>query len=505
MEAGARVNAALPVQAASPSAQTAARAAARHWLDWAAPLAAATLHLALALYARFERGVNMLADADRASWDYFWQTLPAATLRADLGQAIANLHMQPPLYNLWGALHLRLFAGDAAPLEAMHWSHMLLGALVCATFYPIARALGLGRRWAAPAALLTALLPSLVLYEAYPLYEMLTLALVMGSVWAVARFEAARRPVWLLAAVAALTLLMLTRSAFHLLLMLPALALTALAVHERRGRFLLLALLLTLPAAGWYARNQVQFGFFGASSWAGMNLWRIAPQPDADDPADAAALVEVGRIEPVAAYEAPFRLPAAYARFGFTQESPVAVLNAEDLNNINIVAVAKAYGRSALGMIRLRPGAYLENVRAAYTRFHRPTTSYDHLDANRARMPAFWLKAEQALHLRPWLAGMGSVTFLLLPLALLLYALWALLRRGRGQPLRAFVQERPTAAYAALLLLYATVVSSTLEFGENERFRFAVEPLLWLFAAGMVASAARALRRPFDQGQAENP
>jgi 4-amino-4-deoxy-L-arabinose transferase-like glycosyltransferase len=462
------------------------------WLDrWAAP-GIFLLHSAVGLYAWRVLGVGMTNDPVRANWDYFWQTIPARLLREDLWRSLWHLHTQPPLYNLWGAFFLRTF-GDSA-LEAMHAAHIALGAMACAMGYAIGRAMGLGRIAAALVAGFVALLPSLVLYEAYALYEILTLFWLTTMVYGFARFERAgyvRREVWLWGGLASLSLLMLTRSSFHLLLWLPVAAVAVVASDKgKRWLTALVAVILILPVAGWYTRNQIEFGFFGASSWAGMNSWRIASEGwDADE---LKALVADGKIAEVAAHVKEFSLPSQYAPFGFTMQTGDGVLGLDDYSNGAMVSVARDYGRSARALVVADPGRYVQSVAKAYARFNRPTSTYDHLETNRARLPAAWIGLEETLYLTRWMQPWGSLSAWLLPLSLLLYATWWILWRRRTKPgWFGFVIEEPTATLTAGVLTYTVLVSSLLEYGENERFRFVVEPLSWLFIAAVIANVIR--------------
>jgi hypothetical protein len=81
--------------------------------------------------------------------------------------------------------------------------------------------------------------------------------------------------------------LVLLRTVFHLawyaavatwvVFMVPA---------AKRARALALAALVFLAPAGWYAKNQLLFGFAGASSWLGMSMARMTvaslPAEDAE-------------------------------------------------------------------------------------------------------------------------------------------------------------------------------------------------------------------------------
>lgn len=457
-------------------------------LDWVGPLAIMALHLALALYA-VSVGVSVLIDPDRNTWDYWWQTLPTETLLHNLGQAMVYLHMQPPLYNLWGALHLRLF-GESA-VAALQWSQIGLGVLTCGMYYPIGRAMGLPRGAALAAGALLAALPSLVLYEAYSLYESLTLFLVTATLFGAALFHF-RRTAWTaLLTVVALNLLMMTRSSFHLLLVAPVTAVLLIAARAHRLRILLLVILVTLPTVAWYAKNQAIFGFFGASSWMGMNLFRASvrnlPPDTLEEYVASGAISQMTVDQPKG-----FRRPELYLKYGYTKTSPIAVLNEDDLNNINTIDTAREYQRSAINLIRAEPANYLRNVGISYTRFNWLASGYEHLVFNRAQLPAWWLGYERAIYGLPWMERFGSISYWLIPLIQVeLLLVWLLRRWKQHESLLDFVRAMPAVLIGDGLLVYALIVATLLEYGENDRFRFAVEPLIWLLAAGLAAHLVR--------------
>jgi len=66
------------------------------------------VHISLALLYKEIVGVNIEADPERNTWDWFWQTLPIESLRFNLWESIWNLHSQPPLYNLYGAFFAKV-------------------------------------------------------------------------------------------------------------------------------------------------------------------------------------------------------------------------------------------------------------------------------------------------------------------------------------------------------------------------------------------------------------
>jgi hypothetical protein len=225
------------------------------------------LHLAVALYYKQVAGL----DIAWREWDGLWQTIPADLLRADLWQSLWHSHAQPPLFNLFGALLLRLF--HSHHLEAMQVVHILLGALIAGMGYRILWSLtGGSRRVSFVTAVLLALNPTLFLFEAYPLYDLLTAFLVMLTLFFLALYKEYRRLRLLFAFILTLNLLILTRSFYHLLLLLPAIPFALFLARVQRRRLLPALLLISLLSTSWYAKNSYRFDFFGSSSWMGIGL-----------------------------------------------------------------------------------------------------------------------------------------------------------------------------------------------------------------------------------------
>jgi hypothetical protein len=461
----------------------------RHCSAWA--LAAALLHLGAAWWSVSWAGLDILADEARNRWDYFWQLLPIDLLRSNPFLSIWNLHSQPPLYNTVGAVLLRC-CGSEQP-HCLHALNVIMGALLSGMLYVVALELTRSRAWAVALAFVLALHPALVLYEAYPLYDLMSAFLFTTIVFAVARHARTDRSRWLLAAILALNLLMLTRSFFHLALLALAIPCVGLLARERRWRVMVLALMLSLPTFGWYVRSSVKFGFFGASSWSGLNLWRIAASGYSQKRLQA--LARVGVIDAMAADDSDFRWPRDYRPYGYTQTSDVEALRRDDFNNINLVAVAQVHGRNAVRLIAHDPAHYARNVASAYARFCHPSTEFRHMDANRSRI-VLWEDVAGVLQGRPWMqterSDLGSFLFFLLPSGLLLVVAFMLGEgRQRHDGVVGWFRAHSVLGVATGLIVYTTAVGCLLELGENERFKLIVEQVTWVWVAGVLLHSRR--------------
>jgi len=347
------------------------------------------LHLLLALLYKHGVGIDIEADPTM-TWDWLWQALPAEALRTDLWMSLWNLHSQPPFFNLYGALLLRL--SPAHHLQLMHYANILLGSL-----------------------------------------------------------------------------------------------------------------LICLVPAGWYAKNLAKFGFFGSSSWYGMNLWNAVSFRYAKP--DLMRFVEEGVLDPVAAdvvteHKRSFFRPSAYEKHGFDRKAEELVLSWDDYNNINIPDVSRAYFRNALRILRRDAAHYLWNVGWAYRQYASPPFRDPHHTKNIQKLP---MHIHEFLYYRllegQWAANrigerlgersLGSFYFLLIPLGLVAYAI-PLVRSCERDPRRwaRRLQEDAPMAFTMLLVIYTTVVGCTFEINENARFRFLVSPI---FLAFLVVLGSRIL------------
>ncbi len=463
---------------------------ARRWA-----LGAALLHIAVVGH-HVARGVSIRHDFGPSTWDWFWQNLTTADLRDRALESLWHLHAQPPLWNALNVPLIKVF-GESHP-EVLFFLHVVMGAGLTALAVLLAARLT-GSVWAgALAGLLVALDPALVLYEAYALYDLLCALLILGACYAAARAGPEGRTAPLLTAVAAISALVLTRSAYHLVLLAPVIfGVTALA--RRRGLVLVASVALALAPAGWYAKNLVQYGFFGGSSWYGMGLWRVALFRYQSG--ELTPLLENGALDPVVTIR-PLSPPSRYRHLGYTGESDVPSLSRDDLRNVNVPAISRGYARSARSLALHDPVHFLGNAMIGYGNFSAPSTEFDHLAPDRERMGfhvtawrvATGLPLVRAVDARLPIGTVGSVFALLIPLGLIAQIVLSGRRLRRGEGLERVLREEAALVCAALFVAYTAVVGSAAELGENVRFKFMIEPLLLTWWTALAVRGWRSWR-----------
>ncbi len=442
------------------------------------------LHVAAVMSARW-MGVSIHGHRWANHWDWFWQTLPVESLRDDLFASLWHLHSQPPLFNLLGGVLIKTF-GDAH-LDALYGLNVLLGTALCYMSYDWTLRESDSVWLAAGVGVLVALNPALILYETFILYSLIVAFTVLLAVYCAKRFEDSERRLWLYSSMASLVALTLTRSAYHLVLLVPAMSLLIAAAVRFRRQAAVIALCLAAIPTGWYAKNWMKFGFFGSSSLGGFSAWRIASL--GYNESALGDLAADGVIEPVTAEVRALAEPSEYRDYGFNLDSAIDVLGRNDYNNINIPEVAQVYGRSAVDLILRDPFHYCRNVLLAYLRFSSPSSSYGLLDENAARMGP-WSRSWRSFVELEWatrtLVGIPfNPLFAILMPASLLVLLLSAVKANAAMPFRwgGWVRSNLAMSLAWQLILYTSLVSSLVEYGENERFRFLIEaPTLTIIA-----------------------
>ena len=450
--------------------------------------------------------------------DDHWQVLELSELRADPLGSLAHLHSQPPLFNLFLGLVLRLPRDWQVP--AFHLTYLVVGLALALCLHAVFRRLGVAPAVAVGLAVVVSVSPSVFLYEKWLHYDYPVTLLTCLAVLALQRYEDGyqlRHAALFLGVIAALAL---TRSLFHLGWL--AVWAAVLVLIRRRADWKRVAAVAVVPlvaVVAVYANVWRVSGTFAPSTSLGASLAKATtfqiPRAERQD------LVAEGRLSALSLVDPYSPVPSYRGVVARPDRTGVRVLDDEvktasdgstrpNYNNMTYVEASERYLEDALRTIRIRPTAYARGVVTAFGLYFRPAGDYFALGPNRQRVVALeklynvaWYGVvsggegsyslpDPALHYRPR-PGRTAWLLVLAHAVALVGGAWALWRRRPdshgGSPL--------VLGYLWSTLVYVMVVGNFVEVGENNRFRLYTEPLL------VVLLAALAVRWRPPSGAAE--
>jgi len=461
--------------------------------------------LLVVLYA-LSRALYSLAGVRFAGNTFFlgWQFIDLELLKHDLWRSLFYLHSQPPLLNLFTGLTLQLFPEGYS--QFFQIAFLLGGLALTLSIYAIGRRLGFSKPLAAAVAVWFSVSPATVVYEnwysyAYPL----TVALMLAGAF-LGRFLERKRPLDALVFSLALACMALTWGLFHLVWLLGCFAIVALAFRQdtRKLLWLLPALLLVV---GWYAKNGLLYGSFTASSWAGMNLSKIVTLHIPEG--TRKAWVKQGLVSDLVLLP-PFRSRSVYLRyFPDTPETGIPLLDQEsyasgfpNYHSLVHIEASRQQMHDSLRMIRLAPRHYLLNVlRAVYIFFH-SASDYEHVYEIRQPVDGLdtiwnrlfygqWQKGETFPEMGASFSldhvAWGLVFAYVVALGGLVVTLWHA-RAG------SFDNRAVLLLFFLWNILFVSAAGTMLDIGENNRFRFAIDPFIWLSFVFVLREALQAAR-----------
>lgn len=444
---------------------------------------------------------------------HFWQFLDPELLRGRLLESLAYLHIQPPLYNLFLGLGLKL--GGAQAVWLIWACYLAAGLALYEGLYWLMRRLDVPARIALAASTLFMASPSFILYEHWLFYTFLLASLLMTAAAALALFLRNGKTGQAAVFFGLLFVLAGMRSLFQLPYFVVVAAALWLFRPQRRRQVLVAAAIPALLILALYAKNWIVFDRFSTSTWLGMNFWGMVSRDL--PPAERDRLVADGVLSPVAQIER-FAPVDAYDRALQTGPAPAAAPALTDerkstgtvnYNHYAYLHISEAYLQDATAVLRHYPRAYLIGVAKGWFNYFRSSSDYVFLEFNRRHMTrvnnlydgVLYLKLPYDLSDIPWLplhmdptgeTGERSVYLLLLvglPVAFV-YGLWTAWR-SRALSL----EQRLLVLFLCFNIGYVALVGNLMEVGENNRFRFTTDAMTLVLAALLAARLGRGLRR----------
>ena len=425
---------------------------------------------------------------------WYWHVLDEDLLRNDLLRSLYALHAQPPLYNLFYGLALKVIPDAHFPLVVAN-TYRLVSLAGMLGAYGLLRELGMRPLAAAPLALLVFSTPVVLAYESNFFYTAPIAVMVVLSAWALARACVRKSRGALYAFAFFVVALAFTRATFHpawvVLAFLPVLL-----VRELRRPALASGAVAALLVGALCLKNGLLIGSWGTSSWLGMNLARMTT--DRIPVEEKRKWAKTGGFDPV----------CVRGSFGLARQYPKAhiVIRGPDLpalrrerksegsvnhNHAASADASKHFRACALRVVQERPEVYRKSLREAFVLFVKPPTDW-FLVVGHAKAMGKYTKwyARWALGARK--TGISFAFFA--ELTIVLVALVVAFVRRRRHPTAA--AHLPVLLFSAGTIVFISLVAVFAELGENMRFRAEIEPLVQLLAFSSLGALIMAAFRP---------
>jgi len=447
------------------------------------------------------------------------QFLDPQLLHHDLFRSLFYLHAQPPLFNLFLGLVLKI-----SPLPALSFELLFktAGIVIPLLFFGILTTLGINSLIAFIATLIFMFNPTLILYENLLYYTYIEVLCILLALFFLLQWLTRSRVYFLMLFWISLLCLGMIRSLFHpVFFLITALALAlylACKAQQQRlaKRLLLASLIVLIPLSLVSVKNGCLYGFWGTSSWDGMSLWIKA---NGYAPETLEEFYKNGIIsqKAIRADLETFKPISHY--FGDDELKDIPCHHAADCNewkssgkpNYNhsgYVSLSKALWKDALSLIAYNPKLFAYYTFVSYSLmlwhasdsvtalFMKNMQILERLeDVYRFLYGGFLgVESKRSTHYLWWVR-----TFMISALFLFFYGstLYTAVRKGNSTSYPIVT----VCLFCCLIHTYTLFISSFIEFGENNRFRFPVDPPFLVLMAGNIVIWKNSLKRRIARGK----
>lgn len=416
---------------------------------------------------------------------YDWQHFHDLDLLRDhLWESLYYSHAFTPFMNLLVAT-----VEGVAPDHALLVYQVLftaLGAAWCTSLAYLLRALGIAPRWTVGTVWLFACSPAFIYFEHFLHYEFISAALLSMAAASFHRalaLDDGRGFGWFFGL---LVVTAYARLTFHLVWFVGLMALCLMFAPTHWRRILRTAAVPLLLVTAMYAKNYVEFGFFGASSRTGFTAALMTTRQLSA--AERKQWVRQGKLHPVSLYSVYSGAERYRAHMPASEDTGIAVLDRMrrkggqvNYNHHSLIAVSRQLLEDSRSYLQQRPRAYLHTVLKGVKDYFNPTTRWHPRDPKGS--PHLTIRER----LEPWERIYNTTLHspIVAPFGLYLCALplwiWACARAAR-RLLRARLRGHASdklVVFMVLNALYVPAISCLVAIGELERYRLLVEGFMW--------------------------
>jgi len=444
---------------------------------------------------------------------HFWQFIDPALMRSDLLRSLFYLHMQPPGFNLFVGIVVKLFPYRYAPV--LHSVYLICGIVSTVLIMRLMACMGVSRNVAVVFTAILIVSPGFVITENVATYEYPIMTLLLIATFALQSLIATERFRWSALFFSTLLVLFYIRNEFHVVYIVVIAAALLYWCPRIRPTVVSTAVPAICAALALYFKNWLIFGLFTASTWLGMNLGVVTTFQLTPD--EANHLIAEGMLSPVARIR-PFSKFSAYRDLiPIPPKTGLPILDETTTStghpNFNAIAylpVHALYTHDAKVVLRHFPRAYLRSCAVAWFTYFLPASDVWDYDDTRRHIGTFdrifsavffgkfraadnrkgLRSIETSGHTSTLIFYTGFYLLVLLPVVFLWGVAQIILpaRRARWQN-----RQVAVLCFAIFNIAFVTGVSNFLSSFENNRYRFPLDPLFTILAAMAVTCLVRSV------------
>ncbi|MBC7866666.1 MAG: glycosyltransferase family 39 protein, partial [Gloeobacteraceae cyanobacterium ES-bin-316] len=313
---------------------------------------------------------------DYDSINVYWQYLSMESLQHNLLKGVWYNHTQPPIFNLFLGLIVKLSGSYAGFVFSVVFKVITIVNVIL--LYNSSKILVGSSRIPLVLSLIYLLSPATMILENELFYTTFITMLLLISCNCLLRFTKTHSLKYVWGFFLSLSVVCLTRSMYNIMwLVVIAIAVIFYFRKTAPAQLVVIASCCILLTSSWYIKNYFIFGKFTTSTWLGMNLARNVFHDFTQ--------LDSSKIESIE----PFSKISSYQPFlSGSLEKKYAGLNDIELlnefkngghineNHINYIEVSEKYGEVSKKYIVRNPVSYFKNVLQSCVIFFVPATHY---------------------------------------------------------------------------------------------------------------------------------
>jgi|GEM_PF-5257656 len=413
------------------------------------------------------------------------QLLDINLLREDLWGSIAEIHMTPPLYNV--------FVGAIVQLPEAWWPFVfqslffLMGLAMVLMTYRILIFLKAPQWLAFLGGFAILANPILFRFEIIPFYTYPLAFLLLLSVFFLIRFLEAERKSDIAYFLGVILTIVLFRNFFHAIFFFVPIA-VGLCIFVYTTRKSLFAFTLAVSAAFLVLglipsiKNQVEYGIFASSTWQGMQFFSMTHFVPEEK---VKALIDEGKATPLALLPRFQNPDIYYEYYNKTPREGNPAVNAlyksageyefGNFNNWIYAKTAKEYGENTIAIMSRYPEFFLPRlVNSVYIFFG--LANYRYFDQTDEWLVFDGHTLKQAFQATKYFVQPTVLALIFLSI------LWSAGRKLWSERNSITSNENAALIFLLFLLLYTFGVANIVELGENYTARVPIDPLITILA-----------------------